>query len=1059
MSEPVSVLGLLAAWESAQRSGKPLTAEALCRKHPHLLDQLRQRINELQAVNSALALPDQKPQDHDSTIIDGQKTVAGRWQGREVVAQANLQVLSSHARGGLGEVLIARDVELDRNVALKVLQSPYDRNADCRKRFLREAEITSQLEHPGIVPVHHLGADRSGRPCYTMRFIAGESLHSAIERYHRERASQTQPANTLRMRQLIQRCISVCNTVAFAHSRGILHRDLKPSNIILGNFSETLVVDWGLAKPYRSTKNPTANASPETTKSANADRTEVKSDHEVSLHDIVDSQPREVTPSTPSSREAFVTEQGGILGTPAFMSPEQARGEVALTPASDVYSLGAILYTVTVGKPAFSGDSTPNILRRVRSSDFAPPRTLANHIPPALEAIILHAMNADPQQRYASALELAVDLENWLIDEPISVYAGSWYDRALRWSRRHRTRVVAFFAASIVGLLSLTAILVITARNNTLLVDSNTREKQAADLAKQQADLADQNAQLADEQSRLALSILQTVIQDIQRELVKQPRSQKIRRDMLDKSMQGLQEVAATVERRKQIDRNQLIAHRDLGDIFLLIGDEGASAGTKTATRHFEAALEIARRLVFAAPGDRQARLDLATVCERMSTIRWLASDTESSKLFINELLQLRQTLAAETPDDIESQVLLANAHNHAGDLYLRERSVKLAGEQYAAALLATHELSTKHPNDAQVIRQHLITLNNCGEVHRRQREWAAALEKYDESLTIARKRYQADPADSANLGDLAFTLSALGKVHYSQGNYGAVEPYYVEAQELADKRFSQDPSNMEIQRDLLTRHQNLGDLMVKLNELGKAKQHFEAMLDLATKLSALDPESRTALHDLSIAHHRIGDVQHTNGESEPALTHYEESLKLSRALAAREPDNMREQAGVAIDLSNLALLKLDLERTSEALDHLEESVSLFRRTVKQMPQDATFRRQYFVVLSQWGAALRRVNDFPQARTANDESLQLVRDLLRSDPSSPALLLDYVTVLNSRGYIERSAKELREARKWFEQALEVIAELEQKNQLFGADKEWRADLEAAIASCDQPAEA
>ncbi|HEV3120657.1 MAG TPA: serine/threonine-protein kinase, partial [Isosphaeraceae bacterium] len=219
------------------------------------------------------------------------------------------RIVRPHARGGLGEVFLARDVELNREVALKRIR---ERNADnpvSRARFLLEAEVTGRLEHPGIVPVYGLGHTEDGRPYYAMRFIKGESLQHAIDAFHRPDGAGHNPATrTLVLRQLLGRFLDVCNAIDYAHTRGVLHRDLKPSNILVGPFGETLVVDWGLAKTVDKATIPVPS-------------------EESSLRSP------EVSGSTP-------TQIGSALGTPQYMSPEQAAGRVDLLgPASDIYSL------------------------------------------------------------------------------------------------------------------------------------------------------------------------------------------------------------------------------------------------------------------------------------------------------------------------------------------------------------------------------------------------------------------------------------------------------------------------------------------------------------------------------------------------------------------------------------------------------------------------------------------------------------------------------------------------------------------------------------------------
>jgi serine/threonine-protein kinase len=182
--------------------------------------------------------------------------------GRPTSTGLRFRVVRPHARGGLGVVSVAHDEELHREVALKEIQGEHADNPESRARFVLEAEITGGLEHPGIVPVYGLGHEPTGRPFYAMRFIRGNSLHEAIERFHAaERPGRDPGERALALRELLGRFVDVCNAIAYAHSRGVLHRDLKPGNIMLGEYGETLVVDWGLAKPL-STEQQRSSAPP-----------------------------------------------------------------------------------------------------------------------------------------------------------------------------------------------------------------------------------------------------------------------------------------------------------------------------------------------------------------------------------------------------------------------------------------------------------------------------------------------------------------------------------------------------------------------------------------------------------------------------------------------------------------------------------------------------------------------------------------------------------------------------------------------------------------------------
>ena len=343
--------------------------------------------------------------------------------------------LRHHARGGLGDVYVARDEELGREVALKTLQVRHADEPRTRARFVREAEITGHLEHPGIVPVYGLGRSPEGRPYYAMQFIQGESLDRAIIKFHAADGPDRDPGERALARLHLLGCfLATCNAVDFAHSRGIVHRDLKPSNIMLGHHGETLVVDWGLAKRVLTEDDCSSGLTP---------------------------------PPAPSAvTDSDLTLPGSTVGTPAFMSPEQAAGRGKdLGPASDVYNLGATLYCILTGRPPFLDQPVAEIFSKLERGDFPRPSAVtAARIPRALEAICLKAMALLPEDRYGSARALGEDIKRWIAHEPVSAYAESIGEHLARWSRRHRTWVEAGTAALFALLVTLALATVLVSR-------------------------------------------------------------------------------------------------------------------------------------------------------------------------------------------------------------------------------------------------------------------------------------------------------------------------------------------------------------------------------------------------------------------------------------------------------------------------------------------------------------------------------------------------------------------------------------------------------------------
>jgi serine/threonine protein kinase len=488
-------------------------------------------------------------------------------RGPAMAADAAFRKVRLHGKGGLGEVYLARDERLHREVALKEMQPKLHDDPHSQARFLREAEITASLQHPGVVPVHELSRDDQGRPFYTMKFIHGETLLDAIRRFHKQEASTAEPGQSpggplfsrqsVEFRRLLGRIIDVCNVVAYAHSRNVIHRDLKPANVMLGEYGETVIIDWGLA---RRTRDPATVAD-----GADAAVTRV---------------------------DAPMTGAGNAVGTPNYMSPEQARGLLEeVGPKSDVFSLGATLYHLLTGRPPYSGESQAQALELACAGKFTRPAKVIRGVPAPLESICLKAMRARPEDRYATAAELAADLEHWLADAPVSAHADSLPVRAGRWFRRRPRMLAASAAAAASLLLALSVGLALLSQAWQKTYDAQQAEARRAGDAMRF--------------SHLATRAYARLFSAINFGVGDSPETVELQKSLLGTAVDGLAELSAEAERRQSSVYLRIASLVDLAGIYIHLDGQLEECRKR---------LELANRLKSEIPlADRESYLAQAT--------------------------------------------------------------------------------------------------------------------------------------------------------------------------------------------------------------------------------------------------------------------------------------------------------------------------------------------------------------------------------------------------------------------------------------------------------------
>jgi serine/threonine-protein kinase len=795
--------------------------------------------------------------------------------------------LRSHARGGLGDVFVARDEELHREVALKEIQERHADNLEYRVRFVQEAEVTGGLEHPGIVPVYSLGSYADGRPFYAMRFIQGDNLKDAIALFHQEKEALPTGVRTLRLRQLLGRFVAVCNTVAYAHSRGVIHRDLKPSNIMLGKYGETLVVDWGLAK----------------------------------LLDQAEADTPEVPLRASRGGDSGMTQTGAALGTPAYMSPEQAEGRLdRLGPRSDVYSLGATLYCLLTGQAPFASGEAAEVLARVRRGDYPQPRDLDRQIHPALESVCRRAMALRPEDRYPSPQALAEDVEKYLADEPVAAWREPWRVKARRWLGRHRTLVTATAATVLVatGALAVATLLLHAAYQR----EHNAREE----AAKRGTEARDQRDQSARAFLRLA---------DLTAERASRSDAIKLYEQVLETVGNLARDNPDVTEYQADLARG----HNSLGRLYADTGKRGPSEEA------CHAAIAIWEALTRAHPDVPDYLNDLATTYTNLADMYQKTGGPKQAEEAYGKALAILEPLVRDHPDATDFKKRLAGAHNNLSLLYQDAGQLKQAEQSFNRVLALDEQLTHDHPAEP-AHQAHLAKIvNNLGKLYETTGRPGQAEEAYKKALAILETLTRDHPAVTDYQHVRAQTYDFLGLLYSSSNRPDQAEELHEKARAIWAQLARENPLVTDFQGSLASVESNLGNVYYFTNRFPQAEAAYQKAIDLNEGVVRDNPDRVFCRMLLGRMHNNLGlACARQPAKRDRAEQAYRKSQEILELVAHDYPTDVECHFELAMCHSNLARLYEVAGKRGPALEAYQKAQALLDSWIRAHPADPNHR-------------------------------------------------------------------------------------------------------------------
>ena len=624
------------------------------------------------------------------------------------------RILGELGRGGMGAVYKAWQVRLKRVVAVKVIRADAYADSGAAARFQAEAEAAARLQHPNIVQVFEVG-EHEGMAYLVLEYQAGGGLDRRLAGMLQD------PNDSARLIETLARAIH------YAHQNGIVHRDLKPANVLLTDDGIPKISDFGLAKLLE--------------------------------------------------RDDRLTQVGDILGTPSYMAPEQVRGSSdGITPATDVYALGAILYEMLTGRPPFKGTTPLSTMEQVSSIEPLAPGKLHRHTPRDLNIICLKCLQKEPRRRYASALDLADDLRRCLDRQPILARQTPTWERAWKWARRRPSAATALLSILMAIMLILGGALYHNARLRVAV-----RTAQAAEQASRN------NEQAAFEQRNLALQAFKELVYGVQEKLAQTPATRAVRRDLLDKAIAGLEQISGSTAGLPP-DLSRAVAHQKLGDMYRIIGRFADARGHYAKSRNlseellalrpdniaigdvlyqtrmglglldmaaerfalakieFECAATIAGVIAAAEPGHDVGRRGLIEAYLQIGRADSFLRDFAAAEAWFRKMQDLAEAWVAEEPGNHHARDLLASGYRKLADIKKFSKDYSAAQHDYSSAISIGRELVDLEPLNFDFKFHLSIALDDLAGVESDLRDFERARWLFQEAERLFMELANSDP-------------------------------------------------------------------------------------------------------------------------------------------------------------------------------------------------------------------------------------------------------------------------------------------------------------------------
>lgn len=782
-----------------------------------------------------------------------------------IVDELDYVVERELARGGMGRILLASDRQ-GRPVALKVL---LDKGARATRRFVREMQVTASLQHPSIITLYEAGRWPSGECFFAMKLVKGRTLRAELAAL---------PALKDRL-ALVPRLIAATDALAYAHDQGVIHRDLKPSNILIGAFGETVVIDWGLAKAR-------------------------------GVPSVAEDEPS-MSPTRDSGGDD-TTELGTPIGTPAYMAPEQARGD-EVDERADVYGLGALLYHALSGRAPYSGFSARDVLSRVLEGPPTPLAEQMPELPTDLVTIVQKAMMPDAGARYATAKDMAEDLRRFAAGQLVLAHAYPVSTLVRRWVRRNRAAV-----SVAAGLLAIGAVAAWASLDR--IVDERNRA----------------------ETERMVAMTHHTAAEDLVKFLITEFRDRVSRADRID-LVDGLGERVSRyygeIEGSGMAMNASTLVNRAV-TLQALGGIELERRRLSSARPLLERAIEFFEQADVGSATPAPQLTQHGKAWQVLGTLEYLEGHADAAVQAHERAVALADRSAARDPEYLPGHLLGAlNLGRISDTLQMRKGDLQGSFDACSRAVARLVPLLGKFRAERDLRRRLASLEQTLSDRH-------LALGNLDEAVASI-KRSSALYAElvGANLNDLvtaryAYTFVFLGAAELARGNLDAALAAIRETVQRYERIVKEDPTNVASEEDLGVGYAYQCDFERRASRLENAESACRKALTIFRRHQNSDGASKKTASMLVMVLTNLGRVEQAAGRPSAARGTLDEAVGIARGLTQSDPQSGKWREDLTTALSWLVDSELKLGQLGVAVEHAREALALAETLASESPSN-----------------------------------------------------------------------------------------------------------------------